>query len=150
MIYGELGRFPLFVNSHIRCIKYFRLLQMDQNRFPRQAYQICLLNWMKMERYAGQLIFVNFMSGWFLFCLASTRCWRYASIVQAIRGGTLFWDILFIIRWVFCSRMKAKLSIFFKFKVAAIGMGKYKRLLEILCFAMHIKFFGCFRKNLGC
>ena len=43
MVYGELGRYPLFINSQIRCIKYwFRLLVMDQNRLPKQAYQMML------------------------------------------------------------------------------------------------------------
>ena len=33
MIYGELGRYPLFVNSNIRCIKYwFRILQMKKTQ----------------------------------------------------------------------------------------------------------------------
>ena len=41
MIYGELGRYPLFVNSYVRCLKYwFRLLEMDQNRHPKQAYMM--------------------------------------------------------------------------------------------------------------
>ena len=44
MIYGELARYPLFVNSYRRCIKYwFRLLRMEYDRFPKQAYQILLL-----------------------------------------------------------------------------------------------------------
>lgn len=41
MIYGELGRFPLYINSYVRCLKYwFRLLEMDQNRLPKQAYMM--------------------------------------------------------------------------------------------------------------
>ena len=41
MIYGELGRYPLFVNSSVRCLQYwFRLLEMDQNRLPKQAYKM--------------------------------------------------------------------------------------------------------------
>ena len=39
MVYGELGRYPLFVNTYIRTVKFwFRLLQLDQDRLPRQAY----------------------------------------------------------------------------------------------------------------
>jgi hypothetical protein len=45
MVYGELGRFPLFVTSYVRCIKYwFRLLQMEQIRLPSQAYRM-LVSW---------------------------------------------------------------------------------------------------------
>ena len=44
MVYSELGRFPLFINSSIRCLKYwFRLLQMDQDRLPRQAYEMMMI-----------------------------------------------------------------------------------------------------------
>jgi hypothetical protein len=44
MVYGELGRFPLYINSTVRCLKYwFRLLQMDPQRFPKQAYAMLIL-----------------------------------------------------------------------------------------------------------
>jgi len=43
MVYGELGRYPLFINSNIRCLRYwFRILQMNFERLPRQAYQMLL------------------------------------------------------------------------------------------------------------
>ena len=39
MIYSELGRYPLYINSFVRSIQYwFKLLQMDHNRLPKQAY----------------------------------------------------------------------------------------------------------------
>ena len=41
MVYGELGRYPLFIASYGRCIKYwFRLLCMEQSRLPNQAYRM--------------------------------------------------------------------------------------------------------------
>ena len=41
MVYGELGRYPLFIAPHVRCIKYwFRLLYMEQSRLPNQAYRM--------------------------------------------------------------------------------------------------------------
>lgn len=44
MVYGELGRFPLYINSTVRCLKYwFRLLQMDPQRLPKQAYAMLIL-----------------------------------------------------------------------------------------------------------
>jgi len=43
MIYGDLQRHPLYINSSLRCIKYWiRLLNMDQNRLPKQAYMSLL------------------------------------------------------------------------------------------------------------
>ena len=39
MIYSELGRYPLYINSNIRCIKYwFKIIQMEANRLPKQSY----------------------------------------------------------------------------------------------------------------
>ena len=44
MVYGELGRFPLFVNSTLRCLKYWlRVLKMDHFRIPKQAYKMMSL-----------------------------------------------------------------------------------------------------------
>ena len=41
MVYGELGRYPLYVNSYVRCLRYwFRVLGMEENRLPKQAYQM--------------------------------------------------------------------------------------------------------------
>lgn len=42
MVYGELVRFPLYINSAVRAIKYwFKLIQMSHDRLPYQAY--CML-----------------------------------------------------------------------------------------------------------
>jgi len=41
MVYGELGRYPLYVNSSIRCIKYWlKVTQMAPHRLPKQAYSM--------------------------------------------------------------------------------------------------------------
>ena len=43
MVYGELGRYPLFVNSIFRCLKYWlRVLKMDDSRLPKQAYKMMM------------------------------------------------------------------------------------------------------------
>jgi len=40
-VYGELGRYPLVINSTIRAIKYWiRLSTMPSQRLPRQAYEM--------------------------------------------------------------------------------------------------------------
>lgn len=39
LVYGDLGRHPLFINSAIRVVKYWlRLIAMPQDRLPRKAY----------------------------------------------------------------------------------------------------------------
>ena len=43
MVYGDLGRVPLFINSYTSCIKYwFRLLEMGNDRLPKTAYEMLL------------------------------------------------------------------------------------------------------------
>ena len=43
MVYGDLGRFPLFINRYISCIKYwFRLLEMGNDRLQKTAYEMLL------------------------------------------------------------------------------------------------------------
>ena len=43
MIYGDLGRYPLYINSSINTLRYwFKLLTMDSNRLPYNAYQMLL------------------------------------------------------------------------------------------------------------
>ena len=43
MVYGELKRFPLYINAIIRSVKYWiRLLNMEQSRLPKQAYSMLL------------------------------------------------------------------------------------------------------------
>jgi hypothetical protein len=38
-VYGELGRYPLYINSAIRCFRYWlKLLNLDMSRLPKQAY----------------------------------------------------------------------------------------------------------------
>ena len=43
-VYSETGRYPLFINHNIRCIKYWlRIKSYSQNRIVNQSYK-CLLN----------------------------------------------------------------------------------------------------------
>eukprot|EP00745_Piridium_sociabile_P004303 TRINITY_DN1254_c0_g1_i4.p1 TRINITY_DN1254_c0_g1~~TRINITY_DN1254_c0_g1_i4.p1 ORF type:complete len:981 (+),score=112.61 TRINITY_DN1254_c0_g1_i4:2532-5474(+) len=43
MLYGETGRYPLYVNTWVKCIKYWlRLTQLPVTRLCRQAYEMML------------------------------------------------------------------------------------------------------------
>jgi hypothetical protein len=46
LIYGELGRFPIYLNSYVKCIKYWlKLVHMNENRLPLKAYKtLCELD----------------------------------------------------------------------------------------------------------
>ena len=44
MIYGECGRYPLYIQSQIKVFKYWlRLLDMPSSRLPRKCYNMMLL-----------------------------------------------------------------------------------------------------------
>ena len=43
LVYGETGRYPLFINVYVKCIKYWlRVLRMPSNRLPLKAYAMLL------------------------------------------------------------------------------------------------------------
>jgi hypothetical protein len=43
MVYGDLGRYPLFVDTYMSTIKYwFKILKMEPDRLPSQAYRMLL------------------------------------------------------------------------------------------------------------
>ena len=51
MVYGDLGRFPLSINSSIRSIKYWlTLCKMEEDRLPKQAYRMLLISHIKGGR----------------------------------------------------------------------------------------------------
>ena len=43
LIYGETGRYPLYVNTYTRCVKFWlRLVCMEEHRYPKKAYNMLL------------------------------------------------------------------------------------------------------------
>ena len=39
-IYDDFGRFPIYLNSYVRCIRYWlKLTRMEENRLPFKAYK---------------------------------------------------------------------------------------------------------------
>eukprot|EP00745_Piridium_sociabile_P001782 TRINITY_DN11085_c0_g1_i11.p1 TRINITY_DN11085_c0_g1~~TRINITY_DN11085_c0_g1_i11.p1 ORF type:complete len:245 (-),score=12.12 TRINITY_DN11085_c0_g1_i11:410-1144(-) len=41
LVYGETGRHPIYIESHVRCIRYWlNILRMDENRLPFKAYKM--------------------------------------------------------------------------------------------------------------
>ena len=43
IVYGETGRYPLFIIMHVRCIRYWvKLTQLPQSRLAKQAYLMTL------------------------------------------------------------------------------------------------------------
>ncbi len=55
-VYGDLGRYHLFVNLCIRAVKYwFRLVHMKENRLPKNKPTTCKLTWNWMANVFGLL-----------------------------------------------------------------------------------------------
>ena len=43
MIYGDLGRYPMFITSAVRCVKYWlRITNLSDERLPKKAYNMLL------------------------------------------------------------------------------------------------------------
>ena len=41
LVYGEIGRYPLYVNTYTRCIKYWlNLVRMPDNRLPSKSHKM--------------------------------------------------------------------------------------------------------------
>jgi hypothetical protein len=41
LVYGELGRYPIYINSYLKCIKYWlKLTRMNYDRLPHKAYKM--------------------------------------------------------------------------------------------------------------
>ena len=49
MVYGETGRYPVFINAQIRVVKYWlKILNMEEDRLPKRVYRMMLCtsdNW---------------------------------------------------------------------------------------------------------
>ena len=38
LAYGELGRYPIYINSNVRCVRYWlKLVSMEENRLPAKS-----------------------------------------------------------------------------------------------------------------
>ena len=58
LVYGETGRYPLYVNTYTRCIKYWlNLVRMPDNRLPSKSYKM-LMTYIVRTRITGFLMFV--------------------------------------------------------------------------------------------
>ena len=43
MIYGEFGRFPIYLSSYVSCIRYWlKLTRMEEKRIPFKCYKMLL------------------------------------------------------------------------------------------------------------
>ena len=41
IIYGETGRYPIYINAYLQCLKFWlKLLCMNESRLPRKAYKV--------------------------------------------------------------------------------------------------------------
>ena len=45
MVYGDSGRFPLYINARLRSVKYWlKILRMEENRLPHRVYKMMMSN----------------------------------------------------------------------------------------------------------
>ena len=45
LVYGETNRYPLFVNSAVRCLRYWlNITRMEASKLPNKAYMMVYLS----------------------------------------------------------------------------------------------------------
>ena len=41
IVYGELGRYPVYINSYLSCVRYWlKIINMDERRLPKKCYKM--------------------------------------------------------------------------------------------------------------
>ena len=46
LVYGETGRYPLFIGTYVKCIKYWiKLTRLSPSRLCRQAYELLFIQY---------------------------------------------------------------------------------------------------------
>ena len=65
MVYGECGRYPLYISSQIRCLKHWlKLLNMHEKRIPKLAYNMLFhLDEMGKTTWASSIRYLLFSHG---------------------------------------------------------------------------------------
>ena len=65
MVYGETGRYPLFVNIFVKSVKYWlRILKMPDHRFPYKSYKMLLyLHEQNRKTWASSVCFLLYKYG---------------------------------------------------------------------------------------
>ena len=44
LVYGETGRYPLYISTYTRCIKYWlNILRMQEDRIPLKSYEMLII-----------------------------------------------------------------------------------------------------------
>ena len=69
MIYGETGRYPLFVNIYVKCIKFWlRILKMPPHRLPFRAYRMLLDPHEQNKKTWASSVYYVFAQVWLWWC----------------------------------------------------------------------------------
>jgi len=65
LVYGETGRYPLFVNIYVKCVKFWlRLLKMNNDRYPRKAYNMLIyMHKQNRNTWASSICFMLYRYG---------------------------------------------------------------------------------------
>ena len=75
-VYGETNSYPLFVNSAVRCIRYWlKLTIMEVSKLPNKAYRMLYILDERGKRNWASNVRCKLYS-WSWFCMAESRCGR--------------------------------------------------------------------------
>ena len=131
MVYSELTRYPIFVNSYLRVIKYWiRLLQMDENRLPKQVYRMLLqLDNNGKKNWVTQVREILSTTG-FYFVWHNQRIQHVNSFLSQFKQRLV--DI-FIQEWSSTIRIKERYTLYSTL-IPYFGNVSYLNIIDIYCF----------------
>ena len=131
LIYPELGRYPLFINSQIRCLKYwFRLVQMDPNRLPKQAYSMLfLLDLNGKKCWASEIRELLSISG-FYYVWLNQGVENIKSFLSAFKLRSID---MYLQQWIELTRDKERYKLFTLFK-KDFNCSTYILDIDVYCF----------------
>jgi len=131
LIYGELGRYPLYINTFVRCVKFwFRLLLLEHDRLPWQAYQMLLLMDTNGKRCWATCIREILSSTGFYFVWLNQGVGDIAKFIMVFRQRLI--DI-YRQEWWGSIRNKERYFVYNLFKTA-FQSERYLSTIDIYCF----------------
>ena len=131
MVYGELGRYPLYINCYIRAVKYwFRVLHMDAERLPNQAYRMLMnLDSLGKENWVSKIRAI-------LQSLGFGYVWTFQGVA---REGDFLCIMKQRLKDVFCQDWTAGINTSERFNQYSLfktsfGLEKYLQTIQQKCF----------------
>lgn len=131
MVYGELGRQPLYINGYVRCVKYWlHLQQLDNSRLPRQAYEMLVnLDTLGKHCWVSDIKHILSQAGFSIVWL----CQGVGDVASFLTLLKQRLTDMYKQEWCGIIRDKERYSFYFTFKTL-LECEKYFSFMDVSCF----------------